>query len=153
MGFISCLSPCAYTKPDRVILWLAENHWACSRIYWQPQHQMSRKRHFASSARGQFVFLFVKHPGIKEKSSANRTLFQIALFIYPSNLWGTDKILGMFLFLSMVFFLNPPFAFAVFHVFSTSSCVQHFTFERYGKRIRLKFVFNKVFAQRFAQEH
>ena len=46
-------------KPDRVMLWLSGNHWACSGISWQPQHQMSHQRHFASSARGFLGFCFI----------------------------------------------------------------------------------------------
>ena len=46
-------------KPDRVMLCLTGNHWACSGISWQPQHQMSHQRHFASSARGFLGFCFI----------------------------------------------------------------------------------------------
>ena len=46
-------------KPDRVMLWLTRNHWACSGIFWQTRHQMSRQRHFAPSARGFLGFCFI----------------------------------------------------------------------------------------------
>ena len=46
-------------KPDRVMMWLTGNHWACSGISWQTRHQMARQSHFASSARGFLGFCFI----------------------------------------------------------------------------------------------
>ena len=46
-------------KPDRVMLWLAENSRACSRDSQPVTVSMSRQSHFASSARGFSCFCFI----------------------------------------------------------------------------------------------
>ena len=46
-------------KPDRVMLWLAENSRACSRDSQPVTVSMARQSHFASSARGFSCFCFI----------------------------------------------------------------------------------------------
>ena len=52
-----CLSPCAGCKPDRGMMYPAENTRACSRDFQPDTVSMARKRHFASGARGLSQFL------------------------------------------------------------------------------------------------
>ena len=46
-----------WMPPDRVMLLLSENFWACSGDFHTVTASMTRKRHLASSTRGWFLFL------------------------------------------------------------------------------------------------
>ena len=46
-------------KPDRVMMWASENIEACFGEFLRATASMARKRHFASSAKGGFLFLYL----------------------------------------------------------------------------------------------
>ena len=56
--FISVYHLVLDAKPDRVMLWLAENTRACSEDFQTGTVSMARQSHFASSARGFSCFCF-----------------------------------------------------------------------------------------------
>ena len=73
-------------RPERVMVGLAENIQACLRIFRRAQHQMARKRHLASSARGLLCFCLMAH----RTNAAHSTLLpggqyargQVFIFVY-----------------------------------------------------------------------